>query len=66
MNDPGNLLAEFVNSRPFVHHQLEGGLEVADRLHGRLRLFRAPGAQPVARPDQLFGHLTVKSLRRRQ
>ena len=38
---PGNLFAEFVNSGPFIHHQLECDTKVFCRLHSGLDLLAA-------------------------
>ncbi|MCA3488450.1 MAG: hypothetical protein IOD05_02565 [Rhodobacter sp.] len=60
MDDPGNLLAEFFNARPFIHHQLEGGLKVFHRLRCGLDLVHRTLPKLSLRLNQIFRRLPVQ------
>jgi hypothetical protein len=65
-DDACDLLAEFFNAGPFIHHHLERQLQVFDGLDRKLRLvdLSFPQATPGAR--QVFRRLPVKIFRRRK
>jgi hypothetical protein len=65
-DSPGNLFAEFIKFRPFIHDQKESRLEVAHRSLRRLHLFEPPRLDRVHRKDQFFGRLGIKLMCFRQ